>query len=262
MFTKIDQLIWKDSKYKLLSDDGKFLFLYVLSCPHRNMLGFYFLPIPYGAFDLGWNSERFTKGLEELLDNEFINYNFNTNIIFIKNFLKYNPLENPNQVKGAIKALNVLPTNSIDKELVEYLKTINKPFVKPLIELLKERLSKQVYVDVDVEEDEDVYETKTRSSLPNNDYDNNFKEIAQLYQQVIGQANSLTSDWIDGHLEEHGFEWLKNALLVAEEQGKRTKSYVNGTLNNWKTEGGMNIGGKDKEKQNKEHDPYAGLEVF
>ncbi|WP_353096189.1 hypothetical protein [Tissierella praeacuta] len=153
MFTKIDELIWTDEKYKSLSDDGKFLFLYVLSCPHRNILGFYFLPIPYGSFDLGWENERFTKGLKELLSNGFINYNFNTNIIFIKNFLKYNPLENPNQVKGAIKALQVLPTNSIDTELVDYLKTVDKPFIEPLLKRLDERLGKQEDVDVDVEVD-------------------------------------------------------------------------------------------------------------
>lgn len=160
MFTKIDELLWTDEKFKKLSDDGKFLFLYVLSCPHRNILGFYFLPIPYGSFDLDWKSERFTKGLQELLDKGLINYNFDTNIIFIKNFLKYNPLENPNQVKGAIKALNTLPTNSIDTELVSYLETINKPFIKPLLELLRERLGEHVDVDVDVDVKEDVDETK------------------------------------------------------------------------------------------------------
>lgn len=71
-----------------------------------------------------------------------------------------------------------------------------------------------------------------------------FKEIAKLYQVCIGQPNGLTADWIDNHLEEYGFEWLKNALLITEEQGKRSKAYVNSILNNWKTSGGMKLGGK------------------
>ena len=131
MFTKIDGLIWTDAKFKKLSDDGKFLFIYILSCPHRNILGFYFLPVPYGSFDLGWDNKRFDKGLGELLKNGFIKYDFSTSIIFINNFLKYNPLENPNQVTGAIKALNILPVNGLDTELINYLETVSKPFFKP-----------------------------------------------------------------------------------------------------------------------------------
>ena len=130
MYTKIDQMIWIDEKYKKLSDDGKFLFLYLLSCPHRNILGFYFLPIAYGSFDLNWENERFSKGLQELLDKGFVKYSTSTNIIFIKNYLKYNPLENPNQAKGAIKALETVPINDLDGDLLELLKVINKGFLE------------------------------------------------------------------------------------------------------------------------------------
>lgn len=76
------------------------------------------------------------------------------------------------------------------------------------------------------------------------DTDDEFKEIAQLYQSCIGQPNGLTSKWIQDHLKEHGFEWLKQALIIAEENGKRKKSYVNSILSNWKTDGGMKLGGK------------------
>lgn len=160
LFTKIDELLWTDKKFKSLSDDAKFLFIYALTCPHRNILGLYFLPIPYGSFDLGWDAKRFDKGLRELLEKGFINYNFNTSIIFIKNFLKYNPLENPNQVKGAMKSLKSIPANGVDTELINYLEGLDKPFTKPLTELLKKRLTKQVDVDVDVDvdiEEEKIY---------------------------------------------------------------------------------------------------------
>lgn len=163
MFTKVDERVWSDTAYTNLSDDGKLLFLYVLSCSHRNMIGLYPLPIPYGAFDLGWEIERFSKGLDELSKQGFIKYNKTNHIVFIKNFLKYNPLENPNQVKGAIKALDTIPTNSIDIELMAYLRTVDKPFIQPLIELLDERLCKQedVYEEEDVKVDEEETTTTT-----------------------------------------------------------------------------------------------------
>ena len=155
MFTKVDERLWSDEKYRKLSDDGKLLFIYVLACSHRNMIGLYLLPVQYGSYDLNWKEERFNKGLVELSDKSFIKYNFNTNIVYIKNFLKYNPLENPNQVKGAIKVLESIPTNAIDTELIKELERADKPFNKPLIELLYKGLSKQEEVEVDEEVDVD-----------------------------------------------------------------------------------------------------------
>ena len=160
MYSRIDSLLWTDDKYKRLSDDGKFLFIYLFSCPHRNILGYYFLPIPYGSFDLGWDTKRFTKGLDELSKNDFISYDYDTNIIFVKNFLRYNPLENPNQAKGAIKALRSLPENVVDKGLIKCLEQTNKPFIEPLLELLYERLAKQ-----ETEEEEETEEVK-ESNVP------------------------------------------------------------------------------------------------
>lgn len=151
MFTKINELLWTDEKVKTLSDDGKILFLYVLTCQHRNILGLYLLPVPYGAFDLGWDNERFSKGLDELLNKGFIKYDFKTNILLVDNFLKYNPLENPNQVKGAIKALASLPKNGLETELKKRLESLDKPFIKPLLKALDERLPKQEEVEVEEE---------------------------------------------------------------------------------------------------------------
>lgn len=148
VYGRIDVLLWTDPKFKCLSDDSKIIFLYMLTGPHKNILGFYFLPIPYGAYDLGWDNKRFDKGLHELLDKDLISYDFETSVVFIKNFLKYNPLENPNQVTGAIKAFNVLPPNSVTIEIATCLKRSDKPLLKPLIERLEERLGKPVTVTV------------------------------------------------------------------------------------------------------------------
>lgn len=169
MFTKIDAKVWSDSKFIDLTNDGKLLFLYVLSCKHRNMVGIYPLPIPYGSYDLNWDNQRFKKGLQELLKQRLINYNFDTDIIFVKNFLKYNPLENPNQVKGAMKALDTIHLNGITPEFISDLQVLDKEFLNPLIKLLSKRLGKglpkqeDVYVeeDVDVKEDEIVVRNPT-----------------------------------------------------------------------------------------------------
>lgn len=166
VYGRIDVLLWTDPKFKSLSDDSKIIFLYMLTGPHKNILGFYFLPIPYGAYDLGWESKRFDKGLRELLDKGLISYDFETSVIFIKNFLKYNPLENPNQVTGAIKAFNILPPNSVTVEIATCLKRLDKPLLKPLLERLEEQLSKPVTVTATATATEPVTIKEQEKSKP------------------------------------------------------------------------------------------------
>lgn len=174
MFTKLDSLLWTDSKYKTLSDDSRLLFIYVFSCNHRNVLGYYFLPIPYAAFDLGWSSERVSKGLEELSQKGFITYNYETNMILVINFLKYNPLENPNQIKGAMKTLGTLPTDTIDIEFIEVLEGLGD-LLSPLIDEVykqfgkgSERVSKG-YGKQEEEEEEVEVEVEVIETTPYQD---------------------------------------------------------------------------------------------
>jgi len=79
--------------------------------------------------------------------------------------------------------------------------------------------------------------------------ESDFKKIATLYQQCIGPANSYTRDWIIDNLSDFGYEWFSNALIIAEKNGKRTKSYVEGILRNWNNNGGMDLEGKKKPNQ-------------
>ncbi|MBC8588059.1 hypothetical protein [Paratissierella segnis] len=218
MYTKIDALMWSDCKYRELTDDGKLLFVYVLTCNHRNMLGIYHLPIPYGAYDLNWDNKRFSKGLEELLQKGLINYNSNTNIILIPNFLKYNPLENQNQVKGAIKAISSIPTIGLNTELLTTLKAFDKPFVEPLIKLLEERLGKQ---EKEEEEEEEEKEEETieeeveeiKKTTPKKIKFGEFKKVSLLeieYQKLIDKLGQVLTDDLIVRLDNYKASTGKN----------------------------------------------------
>lgn len=119
MYTRIDELIWKDAKLKKISNESKLLFIYLLSCQHRNVLGLYNLPKYYVQGDLGYSFETVSKGLEELFNNGFITYDDEAETILVNNFLKYNPLENPNQVKGALKVMPTIPKTQLFYKLVD-----------------------------------------------------------------------------------------------------------------------------------------------
>lgn len=264
MFTKIESLIWEDPKFKGLSDDGRILFIYVLTCKHRNIIGLYQLPIMYGAHDLGWSMERINKGLKELLAKGFINYDYEAHTIFIKNFLKYNALENPNQVKAAIKALEGTYSNSLDSALLEVLETITSPTIKPLVKALKERLGEGLLkqVDIDIDIDIDIEEEEEGSSL----LDEDISKVAISYQNNgFGHLNQIIKDELISLVEEYSAEWVLESFKTSVIANKRSLGYARGVLQNWKAEGGMKVGGNKQNAgkiQGQEHIPNGGMREF
>ncbi len=149
-YSKLERCIWDKEKFKSLSDDGKLLYLYIITNPHNNLIGFYVLKPGYACEDLGWDRERFTKGLGELLTKPLIEYDEVGSVILDLNQLAKFPLQNPNQVKSAISKMQALPKNKLFQSFAEMLKRLDKPLYKPLQEQLGKRLGKPVTVSVTV----------------------------------------------------------------------------------------------------------------
>jgi uncharacterized phage protein (TIGR02220 family) len=141
MYTKVEDLFWRDEKLKKCSIDARYIFVYLLSNPHRNILGFYYMPKMYAMFDLGMVEERFDKGLGELLDNGFIKHDEASNIVFVKRFLKYNKLDNKNQVASAIKRIDELPNTELFEDLLKTLCELEIEKYDELIEAVKQKVS-------------------------------------------------------------------------------------------------------------------------
>lgn len=144
MYTRVESRFWQDEKMRTVSDDARYLMLYLLTSPHRNILGFYFLPSPYACFDLGWDEKRFNKGLQELISKGLIKYDAHAHVVLVKNYLKHNPLENPNQVKSAIEKLDEIPETQLFQDFWEIVNKLGKPFYKPLTERLRERIRQRL----------------------------------------------------------------------------------------------------------------------
>src|SRR3990167_1063720 len=104
-YQKIYTQIWQDEKFTKLDIDSQILFLYLLTSPHSNAIGFYSLPIGYIHADLYWSINKVKKKLTQLIQKNFILYDEKNSIILIK-------------------ILNSLPKNS----LISYI----KPFIEPL----------------------------------------------------------------------------------------------------------------------------------
>ncbi len=132
--------IWQDEKFVLWSDDKKLLWFYILTCPHSNMLGLYVLPRGYILEDLKWNFKRLSKPFAELLQEPVIDYDETAKTILVFNKLKHNGIDNENQAKAAAKVIGELPKTFLFSKFSEILEPFAKPYHKPLLERLRERI--------------------------------------------------------------------------------------------------------------------------
>lgn len=109
-------------------------------------------------------------------------------------------------------------------------------------------------IDENIKDNNTVFNTTVNNTVNNtttttNNSDSSFKEnidpefreLAALYQKCGFRTNALTPDWINEIRNEYGFEWVKNAFIAAEKNGKLSKSYVEGILQNWQKGGGMKL---------------------
>jgi hypothetical protein len=141
-YSKVFVKIWHSKDFRTLSEEGKMLFLYLLTSPHRNMGGLYYLPLPYLCYDVGLDEERVSKAFEELADKDMALYDYDTQVVLIKKWFCYNPIENENQAKGLNKQLAEIPKSRLFKpfencvkEYCKYIESILKgldiPFENP-----------------------------------------------------------------------------------------------------------------------------------
>ena len=123
-YTRIFTKLWRDPEVKDLNSEDRELYLYILSSPHSNMMGWYYLPKSYIAEDLGKGLERVSKGLNNLSERAFITVEKGSNMVLVHNFTKYNEIQNKNQAKGIIKRIEDLPSLSLYPAYLQEIKCI------------------------------------------------------------------------------------------------------------------------------------------
>lgn len=150
-YGKVFTGFWSSETTRSLSDDGRMLALYLLTSDHTNMIGTLRLPDGYACEDLQWSIERVSEGFANCLAKGFATRFDGSNLVVIHNYLTWNPVENQNQAKAAIKLLESLPYNTpqrpamvravadsvagfkkpIDDEYATKIQTLLEPFPNP-----------------------------------------------------------------------------------------------------------------------------------
>jgi hypothetical protein len=119
-FSKISPAVWHSSRFNNLpSDDGRYLYLYLLTSPHQTSAGAYQLPEGYACADLRWSSERYHAARAELLMADLISFDDETEVVAINRWFKHNPPMNEKHFRGIVRLLDRLPSETIQEAATE-----------------------------------------------------------------------------------------------------------------------------------------------
>jgi hypothetical protein len=122
-FNKVSPTLWRSNRFVgLPSDDGRLLYLYLLTCPHQNSAGCFWLPDGYVCNDLAWDRDRYIKARQRLIDADLIGFDGNEQVVFIRRWFRHNPPMNPSHVTGIEKALMQCPSIDLRDKCHEELK--------------------------------------------------------------------------------------------------------------------------------------------
>lgn len=138
-FRKVDPRIWNDEKFRDLSDQGKLLFLFLLTHPHMTSVGAMRATMPGLAAELGWDVEGFRERFAEPFRKGMVKVDEKASFLVLPNFIKYNPPENPNVLKSWFSSLDLLPECELKRQHLEYLKGFAKRLPKGFTEPLPEQ---------------------------------------------------------------------------------------------------------------------------
>ena len=105
-FNKVSPTLWQSSRFMdLPSDGGRFLYLYLLTCPHQNSAGCFWLPDGYACNDLCWDAKRYQQARQELVAADLIQFDKGNQVVLIKRWFKHNPPMNKSHAIGIEKVL-------------------------------------------------------------------------------------------------------------------------------------------------------------
>lgn len=164
MYTKIEDGLWRKMKQAKLSETAKILYLYLFTCPHRNMVGLYYIPFAYCSADLDMKPETVSEGFQELQNAGLLLYDEAEEMVLLPDFLRVNPLDNANVEKKACAIFSELP----ETQLFEYFAAILEQLPKPcphLLETVSERYAKR-YGNTEDRKQKTETETEDRIQKP------------------------------------------------------------------------------------------------
>jgi len=128
-YARVYSSFWTGQTGKKLRSCGyesRIIALYVLTSPHANMIGLYYLPIPYISYETAISEEGASKALRSLGTIGFCFYDDESEFVWVPEMARYQIGKqlkpNDKQVKGIINLYNSLQNNPFLPEFYDQYK--------------------------------------------------------------------------------------------------------------------------------------------
>ncbi len=109
---------WSSQTIRGLSDDGKLLAIYLLTCPHASILGCYRLPAGYVVEDTGWSIDRVKNTMLELGSSGFAIWEEASQWVFLPRWFCWAQKMSGTQRVAVYRAWFNVPTRSSIRPLL------------------------------------------------------------------------------------------------------------------------------------------------
>lgn len=133
-YRKISPKIWNDSKFRSLSDNGKLVFFMLLTHPSTSSIGTLRAFTQGLAPEMGWSEKVFREAFREVFLKGMVKVSENDGLIWLPNFMKYNPPESPNVLKSWAPSLDDCPECALKDEVYHSIKSFSEGLSKPFAE--------------------------------------------------------------------------------------------------------------------------------
>jgi len=118
VFRQIQTSFWQDDFVLSLTPEEKYFYIYLFTNSKTKQCGIYELPLQVASLDTGYNRETIIKLIQKFIEFGKIAYDWETKELAIKNWMKYNPTNNPKVEACVTKELSQIK----NKSLIEFIK--------------------------------------------------------------------------------------------------------------------------------------------
>lgn len=121
-FSKISPSVWQSDRFNnLQSDDGRYLYLYLLTSSHQTSAGCYQLPDGYACSDLRWELERYKQSRDQLVSADLIQFDAEASVVMVTRWFRHNPPMSESHLLGVERILERIHSQSIREAAQEAL---------------------------------------------------------------------------------------------------------------------------------------------
>jgi len=122
IWRRVSVKIWRDNAFRALSEQGKLIYLFVITHPNMTNIGAMSATIEGLAAELRMDFSRCEPAFFEAVESGMLDWDSEEFVIAIPNHFKHDPPENPNVVTSMIRTANHLPDSEIiDAQMIRLL---------------------------------------------------------------------------------------------------------------------------------------------